>query len=147
MKKLLSLLFILAGLAFAHSASAQTSSDTTKTKKGNKEAKKSGSGSTQPGGITIDEGGTPKVRGKKPATSTNNGNGAPAADSTKSAPKQQGSQSSQKTSGQPAPGSPDMAIDEGGTPKEKPSPVIAPQTGLSSDSSAIHNTSGLERPH
>jgi hypothetical protein len=157
MKKLLSLFFILAGISFTHSAFAQTQDDSAKTKKTKKEAAKKASpssGGNQGGGnITIDEGGTPKTKGKKTPPATMNNGGTPAADTTNSAPKQDQKgqqQSNQKTSGSPSPGAPDMAIDEGGTPKQKPKSsgsVVAPSTGLSNDSAAVAPTSGLERPH
>jgi hypothetical protein len=158
MKKIFSLLCILVGLTFTHSAFAQNNGDTTKTTKGKKESAKKADTKANPGGnngsgtITIDEGGTPRTQGKKTPSSMNNGGNGTPADSTNSAPKQNNKpqQSAEKSSPAPAPGAPDMAIDEGGTPKEKPKTsgnLSQPNTGLSNDSALVAPASGLERPH
>ena len=119
MKRLLTICFLLAGVALAHTAHAQDDGGKKKkkAKKTQSEAPAPASGSSggeAPGDIAIDESGAPKVKGKNtPATGQND---------TVPKPKKQ-----EATQHAPAPpagggggGSPEpIAIDEGGAPKVK----------------------------
>jgi hypothetical protein len=139
MKRILTLFFLLAGIAFAHSAYAQ---DGGKKKKKSKKTEQSGTNREQPSGggatgsapdeIAIDEGGTPKVK-----KSTTNSQSAPTtAGDTIPKNKKADRETSERAPAPPA-GSPEpIAIDEGGTPKVK-KPATASGSNPSSSDSVI----------
>ena len=145
MKKFLSILFVFAGIFISHSAFSQTTTDTIHPKKDNKssEKKTDSKPSGNNGDIMIDEGGTPKTKGKKPATKTSDGN-----INTPKTEEKKEDQASEKTAA-PASAAPDIAIDEGGSPKEKnkPAKVENPSSSSSADSSMVNPAQGVERPH
>ena len=151
MKRIISILFLLAGIAFTNSAFAQTSHPKKKDRKeSDKASSQKGGGDASGGGsITVDEQGTPRVKSKSP--NVENPTTTPSSD-TASPPKEQKesggvNQKADNDDDSPSP----IAIDEGGIPKikSKPTTVDNPNssTGLSSDSTTIAPASGVERPH
>jgi len=128
MKRILTLLFLFAGLTFAMTASAQT--DGGKKKKDKKSEQKADQSSQKAGdnsggaggggGITIDEGGAPKAKGKGTTTNGGTGNGTgTSTDTPKDKDQQPGGQSAEKTGSSDDAPAPDIAIDEGGAGKVK----------------------------
>jgi hypothetical protein len=129
MKRILTLLFMLGGLAFAVSAQAQTdggkkpkkkdstAKDSTSTQRGTSNNPSGGHGS-----ITIDEGGQSRpTKGPKKPQGT-----ATQSDSTSTATPKNEEQKSAERSVPAAPASAPMAIDEGGQsrPRSSASPAL-----------------------
>lgn len=134
MKRLLTIFFLLAGIAFAHSAYAQDGGKKKKKSKKSEQAspnREQPSGSGAPDEIAIDEGGAPKV--KKTGTPTQS---APStAGDTIPKNKKAEQQTSERAAPAPPGGSPEpIAIDEGGTPKVKRPETAGGSNPPSSDS-------------
>ncbi|HLG03907.1 MAG TPA: hypothetical protein VI731_09955 [Bacteroidia bacterium] len=145
MKRLLTVLFILGGLAFANSAYAQAPTEPEKKKeKKEQKDKKSTSTGDLPDEIAIDEDGQskPPPNAKKPGTT---------ADSTKVQPKNAAvsgpAPATQAPQAPPAPPSPPapIAIDEDGQSKPPASPIAIPKPA-SPDSSKTAPANELIRP-
>lgn len=148
MKRLLTILFILAGLGLAHTAHAQTDGDKKKKKKeavakdstAAKHDAPAPGGSGGSGGITIDEGGQSRpTRGpKKPAATATQG-GTNAEGGPAEPKKEEESDEAAEKSAAPQEAPAPMAIDEGGLSRPGAKPT-------SSDSTTVAPASGLERP-
>src|ERR1041385_8220378 len=148
MKRIISILFLISGIAFANSAFSQTSHPKKKSKKESGESastQKGGGDASGGGSITVDEQGTPKVKTK--STNVENPTTTPASDTAVKDEKKPGV-SNEKTDNDDDSPSP-IAIDEGGLPKIKSKPTSAENpnssTGLGSDSTTIAPASGVER--
>lgn len=146
MKRLLPLLLLFAGLAFAQSAHAQSDKDKDKKKKEQKDTTKTNTNRSAPapgggsgGTITIDEGGSSRPTKGRPQNGTAT-NGNSQGTSTEAKPKQEAQNSQKSTNpseGAPAP----IAIDEGGSQKVKHG-----NKRTSSDSATVAPAEGVARP-